>query len=41
MMFLPFLSPNNFNGQSVGPVAFPDQATVNRLAGPNACIATT
>jgi hypothetical protein len=39
-MFIPFLLPNQFGGQSVGPIPFPDQATVNRLAGPNSCIAT-
>ncbi|HEY3365135.1 MAG TPA: ferritin-like domain-containing protein [Symbiobacteriaceae bacterium] len=35
--FLPFLMPNQFNGQSVGPIPFPDAATVDRLVAPNAC----
>jgi hypothetical protein len=36
-MFVPFLLPNQFNNQSAGPVPFPDEATVRRLAGQNFC----
>lgn len=36
-MFLPFQFPNQFNNQSAGPVPFPDEATVRRLAGQNFC----
>lgn len=36
-MFKPFLSPNQFGGQSVGPFPFPDRATVEFLADGNRC----
>lgn len=36
-MFAPFLVPNGFAGGSVGPVPFPTEATVIRLANGNIC----
>lgn len=39
--FAPFLTPGQFAGRSVGPVPFPDQATVARLVGANSCRLTS